>query len=207
MQGPLHYARLAVCSLLLVSTALAAQTNDVLQQKDVTPNALINALTPAAPVAPAASAEASASADGAAASGSASIRTRSFKLIKNHPTVTKSPAKPASASLMITFETESTRLTNDSKNILNNLATALNSDKLSTFKFNIEGHADSRGNADKNLKLSEERASAVRQYLMTQHQISGDRLIPIGKGDAEQLNPGNPAAPENRRVRVVTVTE
>ncbi len=207
MQGPLHYARLAVCSLLLVSTALAAQTNDVLQQKDVTPNALINALTPAAP---AASEEASASADAAAASGSASIRTRSFKLIKNQPAVSKGPAKPAkaaSASLMITFETESARLTAESKNILNNLAAALNSDKLASFKFNIEGHADARGNADKNLKLSEERAGAVRQYLISQHQISADRLIPVGKGDTEQLNPGNPAAPENRRVRVVTVTE
>ena len=204
MQGPLHYARLAACSLLLISTALAAQTNDVLQQKDVTANALINALTPAAP---AASAEASATAEGAAASGSASIRTRSFKIVKNQPAASKGPAKPASASLMITFETESARLTTDSKHILDNLATALNSDKLSTFKFNIEGHADSRGNADKNLKLSEERAGAVRQYLMSQHQINGERLIPIGKGDSEQLNPGNPAAPENRRVRVVTVTE
>ena len=205
MQGPFHFIRLATCALLLVSTALSAQTNDVLQQKDVTPNALINALTPAAPAAVPASAAAEAASD---ASGAApAIRTRSFKIVKNQPAASKGPAKSASASLMITFETESARLTSDSKHILDNLATALNSDKLSTFKFNIEGHADSRGNADKNLKLSEERAGAVRQYLMTQHQINGERLIPIGKGDTEQLNPGNPAAPENRRVRVVTVTE
>lgn len=209
MQVQSRFLRFAACAMLFVSTALVAQTNDVLQQKDVTPNALINALTPAAPATNAAEASAGAPAEAGseAASAASTVRTRSFKIVKNQPAASKGPAKSASASLMITFETESARLTQDSRRILDNLATALNSDKLASFKFNIEGHADSRGNADKNLKLSEERAASVRQYLMSQHQIDGGRLISIGKGDTEQLNPGNPSAPENRRVRVVTVTE
>jgi outer membrane protein OmpA-like peptidoglycan-associated protein len=210
MQAPSRFLRFAACAMLFVSTALVAQTNDVLQQKDVTPNALINALTPAAAnnaASTEASAAAPAEAGSEAASAASTVRTRSFKIVKNQPAASKGPAKSASASLMITFETESARLTTDSKRILDNLATALTSDKLASFKFNIEGHADSRGNADKNLKLSEERAASVRQYLISQHQIDGGRLISIGKGDTEQLNPGNPSAPENRRVRVVTVTE
>jgi outer membrane protein OmpA-like peptidoglycan-associated protein len=210
--------------LLLPFASAIAQTNDVLP--NATPSELINALTPAVKASAAASAsaapgsaaatDASASVatdtttDAAAAGEHASVRMRSFKIVKNQPGISKGPAKPvkaASASLMITFETESTRLTGESKHTLDNLAQALNSDKLASFKFTIEGHADSRGSADKNLKLSEERAETVRQYLISQHQIDGSRLIASGKGDTEQLNPGNPAAPENRRVRVLTITE
>ena len=119
----------------------------------------------------------------------------------------KAPTSSASASLMITFETQSSKLTSESKQVLDKLAAALVSEKLAGFKFNIEGHADSRGNSEKNMKLSEERAEAVRKQLISQHHVDAARLIAIGKGDTEQLNPGNPAAPENRRVRIVTLTE
>lgn len=218
MSSLIRRASLAAACLAFTSAPLMAQTNDVVPQKDVTPKTLIDALTPAAKPAPepvAASASAAASADSsapaeaaAAASGEASFRTRGFKLAKPHASPSKGPAKKAaSASLMITFETDSARLTAESKVQLANLGAALTSEKLANYKFNIEGHADSRGAADHNLKLSEERAQVVRQYLISNHQIDGSRLNALGKGDAEQLNPGNPAAPENRRVRVVTITE
>ena len=216
-------ASLAAACLALVCAPAMAQTNDVVQQKDINAQTLINALTPAKPTPAPVEEPAAASAAAAAASGEASVeagaagaehasfRTRSFKLAKPHASPSKGPAKTAkasaSASLMITFETDSARLTSESKLILGNLGAALASEKLASFKFNIEGHADSRGDAGHNLKLSEERAQMVRQYLISQHQIDGARLIALGKGDAEQLNPGNPAAPENRRVRVVTITE
>jgi outer membrane protein OmpA-like peptidoglycan-associated protein len=115
--------------------------------------------------------------------------------------------KPASASVMITFETESSSLTADSKRLLGNLAAALNSDQLARFRFNIEGHADARGTSERNMKLSEERAQAVREYLVSKFQIAPTRLIALGKGDTEQLDKEHPAAAENRRVRIVTLTD
>jgi flagellar motor protein MotB len=36
------------------------------------------------------------------------------------------------------------------------------------------------------------------------HAIGAERLSAVGKGDSEPLNTGNPAAPENRRVTLVT---
>jgi outer membrane protein OmpA-like peptidoglycan-associated protein len=183
------------CSLFFICSSLSAQTNDVLQKKDVTTNSLIDALTPAD--------------KSAAIPEQAGVRTRSFKVGKTSAQLApmKTPTSSASASLMITFETQSSKLTTESKQILDKLAAALVSEKLAGFKFSIEGHADSRGNSEKNMKLSEERAEAVRQQLISQHHVDAARLIAIGKGDTEQLNPGNPAAPENRRVRIVTLTE
>lgn len=187
--------RATFCSLFFASTLVSAQTNDILQKKDVTTDSLIDALTPAD--------------KSTATSEQSGARTRSFKVGKTTSQLApmKTPTSSASASLMITFETQSSKLTNESKQILDKLAAALVSEKLAGFKFSIEGHADSRGNSEKNMKLSEERAEAVRQQLINQHHVDAARLIAIGKGDTEQLNPGNPTAPENRRVRIVTLTE
>jgi outer membrane protein OmpA-like peptidoglycan-associated protein len=194
---------LVACLLLLTGVGAAAQTHDVLKKGEATPQAFLDALTPATPAA-------------SDASQPAERRTRSFKVMKSGAVpegggMSVKPAsvstKPASASVMITFETESSRLTADSKRILGNLAVALNSDQLARFRFNIEGHADARGTSERNLKLSQERAEAVREHLVSKLQIDPARLIALGKGDTEQLNKENPAAAENRRVRIVTLTD
>ncbi len=187
----------ALCALLLMCLPALAQTNDVLQKDKATPQALLEALTPA-PAAAAPTPE-----DGTAPVA----KTRSFKVIKSGASHQSAPAKPASASLMITFETQSSKLTEESKRVLANLAIALNAASLSKFHFSIEGHADRRGSSEKNLALSQERAEAVRQHLVTNFQIDPARLTAVGKGDSEQLNLENPAAPENRRVRIITLSE
>src|SRR6266700_1379138 len=53
---------------------------------------------------------------------------------------------------------------------------ALNSSRLADFNFVIEGHADPRGSAERNLRLSEGRASAVREYLVQNQSVREDRL-------------------------------
>jgi len=84
---------------------------------------------------------------------------------------------------------------------------ALNTNKLAAFNFVIEGHADPRGSPQLNWRLSEGRAAQVRQYLVVNHGIRAERLKAVGKGDQEPLNPGDPAAPENRRVTFVNLFE
>jgi outer membrane protein OmpA-like peptidoglycan-associated protein len=188
------------CALLMMGLLATAQTQDVLKKGEATPQAFLDALTPAASDEPL----------------PAERRTRTLKVMKSGERYegggssakpASVPAKPASASVMITFETESSSLTADSKRILGNLATALNSDQLARFRFNIEGHADARGTSERNLKLSQERAEAVREHLVSRLKVDPARLIALGKGDTEQLNKENPAAAENRRVRIVTLTD
>jgi OmpA-OmpF porin, OOP family len=127
------------------------------------------------------------------------IRTRGIK-----PSgITDTPQKPRSASLLITFDTNSAVLTSQARSTLDTMARALKNDRLSEFQFLIEGHADPRGSPQHNLQLSKERADAVSDYLVTVHGISRERLRTEGKGDRHILNSDNITAPENRRVTFV----
>lgn len=115
------------------------------------------------------------------------------------------PAAPGRANLLITFETNSSALTPDSMTALDTVAKALQSDALAGLTFRVEGHADARGDAEANRKLSQQRAEAVVGYLVSKHGVLPERLTPQGKGSAEPLNKDRVDAPENRRVTIVTI--
>ena len=170
-----------ILALMVVaaSCCLPAAAQQVLQGQEITESALIEALTPAP----------------------APILTRSLNAT---PAVAPKPAK---AALLITFETNATALTTGAKRELDIVGRALNTSKLADFNFVIEGHADPRGSADRNRRLSEGRAAAVREYLVQNQSVRGDRLKAVGKGDREPMNASNPAAPENRRVVFVNMAQ
>jgi outer membrane protein OmpA-like peptidoglycan-associated protein len=67
--------------------------------------------------------------------------------------------------------------------------------KYPTVRIEISGHTDSSGDEEKNRALSQERADAVRAYLV-QHGIDGGRLD--SKGYGPQFPIGNNATPEGR---------
>lgn len=132
--------------------------------------------------------------------------TRSLKVSRSTDAVL-TPKKKASASLLITFETNSAELTASAKEQLDVVAAALKNDRLADYSFNVEGHADPRGLADANMLLSQQRAESVRSYLVSTHNIAAERLKAEGKGDTDLFNRKVPAAPENRRVTIVTNTQ
>jgi OOP family OmpA-OmpF porin len=167
-------------ALLGATLAHADVSTTVLKGKDVTENNLVDALTP--PDVP--------------------IKTRSLRVQRDTPG--QQAARKPSASLLITFETNSAELTAQAKKQLDVVAQALRNDKLSEYHFNVEGHADPRGGHDLNLSLSQQRAESVIQYLVSSHGIEEARLKAIGKGSSELLNTSNPIAPENRRVTIIT---
>lgn len=131
-------------------------------------------------------------------------KTRGIRLAPPPPSQNAAVVKPAKANLLITFVTNSVELTSAAKQTLDIVAKGLMSEKLRTFKFYIEGHADRRGKAEDNLQLSMRRAEAVKNYLVTNHKLNNERLLPIGKGDREPLVVEQPTASENRRVTFVT---
>lgn len=175
------------------------QQAPILKDGQVTEAALVDALTPAEQP------------------GETPIRTRSIRVMRDdesggggrsggHEGGGVAP-KPASASLLITFETNSAALTARAKRILDVVGDALASDKLGSFRFGIEGYADPRGVSAVNLKLSQARAESVRDYLVASKHIDRARLEPVGKGDQDLLNKTNPIAPENRRVTIVNLSK
>ena len=85
-----------------------------------------------------------------------------------------------------------------------NLAAALVSPALMQSKFAIEGHTDAKGNPEYNRKLSDQRALAVKELLVSKG-VDPARLFSVGKGSSELANAGAPMAPENRRVKIVNL--
>ena len=75
----------------------------------------------------------------------------------------------------------------------------------------VEGHTDSKGNDAYNLKLSERRAQAVRDYLKDVRSVPGDRMTVKGIGEnrpvAQNMTPdgkdNESGQQKNRRVEVV----
>jgi OOP family OmpA-OmpF porin len=69
----------------------------------------------------------------------------------------------------------------------------------------LAGHTDSKGDDDYNLKLSERRAQAVRQYLIDNYGIDGARLKARGYGESQPVasNDTEEGRYQNRRTELV----
>lgn len=68
----------------------------------------------------------------------------------------------------------------------------------------VEGHTDAMGNDDYNKRLSQQRAEAVKQAIMTKFGIQGDRITAIGRGESDPIAPNDTDEGRalNRRVEV-----
>lgn len=120
--------------------------------------------------------------------------------------VSNRPIRPRVApkrDLLITFKLGSALLTDQAQANAKEFATALNSPALASVKFEINGYTDSTGTPARNLTLSQERADALKAFLLTQG-IDGTRILAKGYG-ATDFAVSNPAAPENRRVEAKRV--
>jgi len=71
-------------------------------------------------------------------------------------------------------------------------------------KIRVEGHTDSRGDAEANLQLSEQRAQAVREALISLG-VAGDRITASGMGEDFPISSNEDEAgrARNRRVDVI----
>lgn len=184
---PLTIAMTALlCSALGLAAVSSAAQDRVLQGRAVTESNVLEALTPPP-------------------RGEEPVVTRSLKVSPDSatPSQVQAPRRKPSASLLITFATNSSTLEARSKEQLNVVASALRNERLKDFSFDVEGHADPRGNPESNKLLSQQRAESVRNYLIAAH-IPEEKLRAVGKGDTELMNLKEIAAPENRRVTIVT---
>ena len=103
----------------------------------------------------------------------------------------------------VLFVTAKDELLPIAKDRLNEVAKSLkelDDDKL----VSIEGFTDSRGSDDTNMKLSQDRANAVRDYLTSQG-VKAEKLRAIGRGEASPgaSNETAEGRANNRRVEIV----
>jgi outer membrane protein OmpA-like peptidoglycan-associated protein len=69
----------------------------------------------------------------------------------------------------------------------------------------VQGHTDSRGSAEYNMNLSDQRANAVKDYLVSKHDIKSSRLVAKGYGESHPVASNNTAdgMAKNRRVEFI----
>ena len=116
--------------------------------------------------------------------------------------ITTTPSVRTSGSFdrTVNFAFDSAELTADARKELDAVAESLSRPNIAKFDIVINGHTDAVGSAEYNQKLSERRAQAVRQYLITQRGIDAGRLVARGYGKEQLLLPSEPYNELNRRV-------
>ena len=103
----------------------------------------------------------------------------------------------------VNFATNKSVLTAEAKSLLAPAVTLLKQTHA-VIEVRVEGHTDSRGAEAYNMTLSQKRAEAVADYLVSQG-VDSDRLLPIGMGEGYPVADNDTAAGQaaNRRVDFV----
>lgn len=147
--------------------------------------------------------------------------SRGFNIAKRKQPVAGSPnrsslvrARPANRQrhrigvsnndLLVTFQNDSSELTEQAKVNISVFAQALKSPQLASKRFEIAGHTDAVGPAQYNLQLSQRRAETVAAYLEAE-RISRARLKVVGYGYNQPLPTRPKRSPDNRRVEATVI--
>lgn len=130
------------------------------------------------------------------------------------PTKVSSPVSESERQLVergrirlenVYFETGSAVLLPESESSLNEAGSAL--EKFADLRIEVEGHTDTRGPAPYNQRLSQARAEAVREYLLSHYQLHRENLTARGYGETrpETKERNDEELLRNRRVELTVL--
>jgi outer membrane protein OmpA-like peptidoglycan-associated protein len=105
----------------------------------------------------------------------------------------------------IQFDEDAAVVRPESYRLLGRIADTLYHPSLLAYKFLIVGHTVSTGKREYNLTLSQRRADALRDVLVTTFKVSPKRLVALGLGEEQLLDGNRPAAPVNAQIQIMTV--
>jgi len=132
------------------------------------------------------------------------VRTRSLSSGERAKVARIAQEKP-SIDLEIYFDYKSAVVGSRAMPAMVSLGRALSAPQLKGTVFMIAGHTDAAGSENYNLRLSERRAKAVRQFLIERFHLPAADLMAIGYGKEHLKDSVNPLAEQNRRVQVVNM--
>lgn len=103
----------------------------------------------------------------------------------------------------LNFPSSSATIEQQSFGLLTKVRDAINAFPGGTVS--VMGHTDSYGSDEQNLLLSNQRAEAVKQYLLANSKLAASRVEAIGYGESKPINSNQTATGRtaNRRVEVV----
>ena len=141
------------------------------------------------------------------------LRQQALDRIKNHQGDNSKNREPLSEQLNklpqltveINFNLNSAIIRPESYRTVGLMADALHHPYLLSYKFLVVGHTDATGKREYNLGLSQKRADAIREALVTTFRVAPRRVEAVGLGEEQLRDSANPASPENRRVQLITI--
>ena len=123
----------------------------------------------------------------------------------NRPPLVPELLKLPQATIEVLFDPDSSIIRPGSYGTLGRIADALTQPALLPYRFLIVGHTESGGRRDHNLIVSQRRADAIRDALVTTFKLSPKRLQSLGLGEEQLRDAAKPASPANRRIQIVNV--
>ena len=108
-------------------------------------------------------------------------------------------------TITVHFKSGSAYLSRRAKGEIDEAAANLKGDELKGWIVSVTGYADATGKASRNRSLSDRRANAVIDYLVTQHNVPLQRLVqPFGYGSQKPIetNHTSQGRAQNRRVEI-----
>ena len=103
---------------------------------------------------------------------------------------------------IVEFDSGSSRIRNDSHKLLDSIIDVLGSN--SNTQIEISGHTDNTGKEEKNLRLSQRRADAVKKYLVDKG-LNVKRVAAVGMGSSQPIADENSLEGQrkNRRIEFI----
>ena len=125
------------------------------------------------------------------------IKRKTDNVALKRPPLSRELKKLPHIDVDIQFNPDSPVIRPESYRIIGRIADALTGPALLSSTFLVVGRTDATGRRDNNLALSQRRAEAIRDALVTTFRISSKRLVAVGLGEEQLLDPGHPKAAVN----------
>lgn len=123
---------------------------------------------------------------------------------QKRPPIVPELNKLPSFNIDVQFDTDTPIVRPESYQTLGKLADTLVNSALLNYTFLIVGHVESGARRDHAVFLSQRRADAIRDILVNTFKISAKRLLTVGLGEEQLLDPARPNGPVNAQTQIMT---
>ena len=135
------------------------------------------------------------------------VKAKADPIALKRPPISRELSKLPHLDLDIQFSPDTPVIRPGSYRTIARLADALTNPALMSYVFLVVGHMDANGRRDNNLMLSQRRAEAIRDALVTTFKVSSKRVYAVGLGEEQLLDANNPKATVNQQSQIVTLRE
>lgn len=133
------------------------------------------------------------------------IKAKADAIALKRPLVAPQLNKLPHVNVDIQFNPDTPVIRPESYHMLGRIADALTNPALMSTTFLVVGRLDSTGRRDANLMLSQRRAEAIRDALVTTFRISAKRLFAVGLGEEQLQDADHPKAAVNQQAQIVAL--